>query len=209
MHRTSTPPIGNTGRSGSRPAATTSGSSRGGIQKRRSNLPRVDKDGDLSMDTGSSTRGNGRGSRARGRGGSLGHNDSKGNSKPNSGIAPPQRGLFSGAALQKAIARGMASGDMSLKGPNRAWKTETLVKETSGRQNFQDGFGSLDQITVLGLKQSKAASNKDGGVNDLLAFLERKASGNDTSAQNKVLIRKVCYSIRLGVGENTTQLRHC
>lgn len=61
---------------------------------------------------------------------------------------------------------------------------------------------------VLGLKQSKAASNPDGGVKDLLAFLERKATGIEAAAgTDAVRIRKVCgLSVRFAA--HPTPLRN-
>lgn len=53
-------------------------------------------------------------------------------------------------------------------------------------------------LTVKGLKESKAASNDDGGLRDLLMFLERKAT--TLSGRNKTVhIKKVCsVAVRLG-----------
>lgn len=48
------------------------------------------------------------------------------------------------------------------------------------------------RIQVAGLRNSKAASNPDGGLESLIGFLERKASGLDSKSNRKVKIKKVC-----------------
>ena len=102
------------------------------------------------------------------------------------------RGIFGGASLQKAIAQGIASGDATFKGPRSGVGMEGVLKEASRKGRLADRGSELDQIRVRGLKQSKAAANPDGGVKDLLSFLERKATGSEPSARNSVRIRKVC-----------------
>ncbi|ROT40062.1 mRNA export factor mex67 [Sodiomyces alkalinus F11] len=54
--------------------------------------------------------------------------------------------------------------------------------------------GPLVWLEVKGLKESKAASNPDGGLRDLLAFLERKATGV-ASRIRPVVVKKVCLAI--------------
>lgn len=49
---------------------------------------------------------------------------------------------------------------------------------------------------VQGLKDSKVASNPDGGLKDLLNFLERRASGSNTGPQ-MVRIMKVCLFVTI------------
>jgi nuclear RNA export factor len=48
------------------------------------------------------------------------------------------------------------------------------------------------RLQVSGLSDSKAASNPDGGLDALLSFLERKASGLDSKSNRAVKIKKVC-----------------
>ena len=48
-------------------------------------------------------------------------------------------------------------------------------------------FANTTKLKVLGLKNSKAAGNSDGGERGLLEFLERKASKGD----KKVVVNKV------------------
>lgn len=50
-------------------------------------------------------------------------------------------------------------------------------------------------LQVDGLKDSKAASNSDGGLESLLGFLERKAAGLDSRSNRAVKIKKVCLLI--------------
>lgn len=50
----------------------------------------------------------------------------------------------------------------------------------------------LATLKVTGLNSSKAASNADGGLEALVAFLERKAAGQDSSSNRKIRIKKVC-----------------
>ena len=55
------------------------------------------------------------------------------------------------------------------------------------------GGGNLAQVSVRGLRQSKAASNSDGGVESLTAFLEKKISTHyDPKAGPRPKISKVC-----------------
>ncbi|KAI9794191.1 MAG: nuclear mRNA export, poly(A)+RNA binding protein [Peltula sp. TS41687] len=190
MQQISTPPTGPRGRTGARNSNTAQISSRGAIQKRRANPPRVDKDGDLNMDSSNISGTKDRGGRGRRRGAASDRSDNDGGKARNGVRNSPPRGLFSGAALQKAIARGMASGEANIKGPNRMLKMEGVVKEVTGSENRRDRQNASEQIRVVGLKQSKAASNPDGGVKDLLAFLERKANGLATSGKVPVRIRK-------------------
>jgi nuclear RNA export factor len=53
----------------------------------------------------------------------------------------------------------------------------------------------LTLLRVGGLKDSKAANNAGGGVNDLLGFMERKAGSFRTGSKRKVAIKKVCFVI--------------
>jgi len=55
-------------------------------------------------------------------------------------------------------------------------------------------------LQIDGLSLSKAASNPDGGVESLLAFLERKASAHDPNSK-PVKIKKVCYRLGRGYAE--------
>lgn len=50
-------------------------------------------------------------------------------------------------------------------------------------------------LRVDGLKNSKASTNPDGGLEALLSFLERKAAGLDAKSNRAVRIKKVCLMI--------------
>lgn len=66
---------------------------------------------------------------------------------------------------------------------------------SKGRGKAQNSAG-LSYLRIRGLKQSKASSNQDGGVSDLLSFLERKASSFSTDRQKRnIMIKKVCFAI--------------
>ncbi len=147
------------------------GGGRGGIQKRRGGAPaRIDKDGDLVMDAGAAGD-----KRRAGRGRIEGGAPSKplGSGRTNSG---PSRGGNQGLLrAQQAIMRGMESKQANI--------LESRI--TSGGTTLR----------IEGLSSSKAASNPDGGLESLLGFLERKASGLDAKSNRPVKIKKVCLMI--------------
>ncbi|KAL4902323.1 hypothetical protein BDW74DRAFT_180824 [Aspergillus multicolor] len=64
---------------------------------------------------------------------------------------------------------------------------------TSGAQaNIRQGGrgGPSEQVAVRGWKQSKAASNRDGGVESLITFLEKKLTSPDSKSGPRVKINK-------------------
>ena len=65
---------------------------------------------------------------------------------------------------------------------------------TAGRGPRARGKASnLTFLRVHGLKESKAVTNQDGGLSDLLNFLERKSSSFTTGKSSRqVTIKKVC-----------------
>ncbi|KAE8156332.1 hypothetical protein BDV40DRAFT_281415 [Aspergillus tamarii] len=137
---------GSRGRSG--------GSDRGGIRKKGA-AKRVDRDGDLAMDAGSTQ---GRVKKARG--------DSSRSMATGPRAHTRDRALD---AIQKAIS-----------------------SNTNSQANVrQGGRGSnLEQVSVRGWKQSKAASNRDGGVESLITFLEKKLNSSDSKAGSRARITK-------------------
>lgn len=157
-------------------------SNRSGIQKRNGGPIRVDKDGDLDMDaTGVISKGR--------NGENNGNRDAlriRGTSGPGSSRDPKAprstRTGLNATAVQKAILRGMGSAQDLPRG-----RASTRLMRPMGREG-------LSQIIVRGFKNSKAASNPDGGIKDLLGFLERKASAPDASAREMVRITKVCLT---------------
>ncbi|WQF78165.1 Putative nuclear transport factor 2 domain, TAP (TAP-C) domain, UBA-like superfamily [Colletotrichum destructivum] len=133
----------------------------GGIQKRRGGRTQVDRDGDLDMGSaagGSGTR------RPNSRAAPADTNNSRPRGSTRSG-APSGK---PGSKVHQAIARHLDTGDGN-----------DLV---SRRKPQSSG---LVWLTVKGLKESKAASNDDGGLRDLLMFLERKAT--TLSGRNKTV----------------------
>ena len=161
--------------------------SRGGIQKRNATPTRVDKDGDLVMSATTASRpsgsGSGRGASIRGsattrRHGTPDTSSSRVSSRPNRTEIDP-------SAIQKAVLRGMGANETLQKGPRSLAK----ISRGSGRGNeIREG---LDKINVYGLKNSKAASNAEGGIKDLVVFLERKATER---SNGPIKIKKVCLT---------------
>ncbi|KAE8452140.1 hypothetical protein EG329_001607 [Mollisiaceae sp. DMI_Dod_QoI] len=140
------------------------GRGRGGIQKRRADGPvRVDKDGDLVMDAAAA--GN---KRRSGKGRMDPSSKSAGNGRTNSGSG--RGGTIAIHKAQQAILRGM--------GAQQANVLESRITSTG------------NSLQVEGLSLSKAASNSDGGLEALLGFLERKASGMDAKSNRTVKIKK-------------------
>lgn len=186
--RSSTPP---TGPRSSSPARR--GMSRGGIQKRRTGQAKVDKDGDLVMDPVVSfdTSGAGRGysegsrpfrSRATIRGGQS---------------AGTSRGNLSAQQAQQAIIRGLESQQANVlesRVSHGAFPAHIVGSSKSTRRHVDH---SPPQLRIRGLRDSKAASNPDGGVKDLLNFLERKASSLDAENRKGVRIQKVCFIVKI------------
>lgn len=70
-------------------------------------------------------------------------------------------------------------------------------KSTNGRSVRARGpnLADLSWLRVHGLRQSKAATNSDGGLGDLLSFLERKSSSFVSGRQRQVAIKKVSPSL--------------
>lgn len=151
-----------------------SGRGRGGIAKRgRPSAARVDRDGDLVMDAGAAAKSGARASK------SSNNSTRRGSSRPNgptraSGPKPNTR-------LQQNIVRHLG-GD-----------TSQIPRAPSARIASNN-----TTLKVLGLKTSRAVTNTDGGVKDLLLFLEKKAtnikSTNGSGRPSRpVLIKKVCH----------------
>ncbi|KAM5466334.1 nuclear mRNA export, poly(A)+RNA binding protein [Microsporum audouinii] len=126
---------------------------RGGIRK-RSVTPRVDRDGD--MDMAASGAGVGRGRVRTSRGGATGRSSRRPGEKEKT-IDALQKAIFNSSSSQANIRHGRGI----LDGPLRR---------------------NLTQIRVTGWKASKAASNPDGGVVSLVAFLEKKSAPTDQNA---------------------------
>lgn len=163
-----------------RKLATTS---RGGIQKRKAG--RVDGDGDLDMDSA--------GRRAK--------KATTADVKPTrSSTRTSTRGGPSKNAqnVLKHLSNGTAA--------SLASRISSASSGKGPKTRSQDMTG-LTVLRVGGLKESKAASNAGGGVNDLLGFMERKAGSFRTGSKRKVAIKKVCIVIdRASGAEHATRL---
>lgn len=66
------------------------------------------------------------------------------------------------------------------------------------RQTKSSGGPNLESFSVRGWKDSKAASNRDGGVESLLAFLERRMNAH-TKSGPRAKITKVCPTFERAV----------
>ena len=150
----------------------------------------MDKDGDLDMDAAA---GRGRGCGGRGRGPFQAQTGG-----PSGGRGTSRNGPINGSAnatvLQKALLRGVGAGEAIVRGPRNGLRMKGILDEAAGRGNGRGRKDGLVHISVRGWKESKAASNPDGGVKDLVAFLERKATAPNSSANEAVRIRKVCLT---------------
>lgn len=71
---------------------------------------------------------------------------------------------------------------------------KAITGTTDSQANIrQGGKGNpLEQVSVRGWKQSKAASNRDGGHESLITFLEKKLNTPDSKASSRARITKVC-----------------
>jgi nuclear RNA export factor len=163
-------------------------SSRGGIQKRRGPT-KTDNDGDLDMDAPSKRLNRGSANETSGRG------------RP-SGRGPPGRGpqpSRGAAKVAQIVMKQLGSG-------NSSDLSARVSRPTKSRGGYIEG---LTWLRIRGLKQSKAASNPDGGLSDLLSFMERKASSLSTGRRRRMTIRKVSSSLTRKQGcqhQTTSQL---
>jgi hypothetical protein len=193
--RSSTPP---TGPRGSSPARR--GIGRGGIQKRRGGPPRVDKDGDLVMDPVEGKAIGGSGS-----GWSEGNRSSRARAAGRGGqVTSTFRGNLSTQQSQQAIVRGLESQQANIL-ESRISQNALPEHGGPGRKDWRRDLQTpLASLRVRGLKESKAASNPDGGLKDLLSFLERKANGQDVES-HKVVIKKVCFTVKVAESPGVMQ----
>jgi nuclear RNA export factor len=104
---------------------------------------------------------------------------------------------LSAQQTQQAIIRGLESHQANVLEP-RISQVALSGRGGSGRKDGErDHQTPLVSLRVRGLKESKAASNPDGGLKDLLSFLERKASGLDAEHHKTVRIKKVCFTVQV------------
>lgn len=165
------------------------GGDRGGIRKR--GPTRTDRDGDMDMDAGGSR---GKGSRPeQSRSGA-------GGGRP---AAPRTGGTTAsgrGSSRPGRSGRGPQSRDKTMDAIQRALAS-TESQETI-RQNRQNDRNNRKResvpFSVRGWKQSKVASDKDGGVEALIAFLERRLNAL-TKTGPRVRITKVSATLEMAV----------
>ncbi|OLN81392.1 mRNA export factor mex67 [Colletotrichum chlorophyti] len=134
----------------------------GGIQKRRAGKTQTDRDGDLDMGSSAGAGSTGGPRRGNNKTTAEDSNNSRPQRSTRSG-GPPTK---AGSRVHQAIARHLDTGDGS---------------DMISRRKPQSA--GLVWLSVKGLKDSKAASNPDGGLRDLLSFLERKST--TLSGRNK------------------------
>ena len=151
------------------------GNDRGGIRKR--GPTRTDRDGDMDMDSGSA-----RAKRTRAEKSALGGRAA------GTGVGGRATGI-SNRAQARTKHR-----DSDL--------FERALHSNDGQANVLSGNkktgGDLEQFSVRGWKSSKAASNRDGGLESLIAFLERRMNSFIKSGP-RAKITKVCSSFTIAV----------
>jgi nuclear RNA export factor len=81
--------------------------------------------------------------------------------------------------------------DKTLDAIHQAMTTTNSGTQANVRQ-AKAGGGPLEQVSVRGWKRSRAASNRDGGIESLLAFLERRLNASDSKSGPRAKITKVC-----------------
>ncbi|RHZ52008.1 hypothetical protein CDV55_102370 [Aspergillus turcosus] len=69
---------------------------------------------------------------------------------------------------------------------------KAIASNADSQANIRQGTrgAGLEQVSVRGWKQSKAASNRDGGLESLIAFLEKKLTAPDSKAGARARITK-------------------
>lgn len=181
--QTTTPPAGSR-------RSNRLGPRRGGIQKRSRESSYTDKETEMDIDTVGNVTGRGRRDALRGRASQRARGGA-GSSHTTKTVGSTRTSL-NVSAIQKAIIRGLGSED-AIRSLRQGQKTTRLFGNHLGKDKDAAPKG-LVQLTVRGFKDSKAASNSDGGIKDLLVFLERKASA-DVSVREPVKIKKVCLTV--------------
>ncbi|KAF7170897.1 hypothetical protein CNMCM5623_003363 [Aspergillus felis] len=86
---------------------------------------------------------------------------------------------------------------------------KAIASNADSQANIRQGTrgGALEQVSVRGWKQSKAASNRDGGRESLIAFLEKKLTAPDSKAGARAKITKVCATPELAVTDSKNAQR--
>jgi nuclear RNA export factor len=173
--------------------------SRGGVQKRWAGPTRIDKDGDLVMDPADGSEVPGRGRPE----GTVRH--SHGRTVRAGHKLTTLYGSHASQQTQQGILRGLESQYANIL--DTRITHGILGDREAGMKPQTRDIGANICLRVRGLKESKVASNPDGGLKDLLNFLERKASGLDAEPRRAVRIKKVCLFITTG-GFSEALFRH-
>jgi len=162
-------------------SSATRNGGRGGIQKRRAGSApvRVDKDGDLVMDPAAAGAA---GEKRRSGKGRIEGTPSKPLDSRRTNSGPNRGGSLGMQRAQAAILKGIGAQQANL------LESRTTTSNTT--------------LKVAGLKLSKAAGNADGGLESLLAFLERKAKAHDKNPNREIKITKVCLPPSRGVSRS-------
>lgn len=132
---------------------------------RKRGATRMDRDGDLDMNALSE----------RGRGGKRG----RGDSGRGSAFAPGRKAVIDRERTINTIHKALSS--------NAESQANIRTIHPKGQ--------ILEQVSVRGWKQSKAASNPDGGIESLVSWLEKKVAPLDSKSMSKISnnnITKVC-----------------
>ncbi|KJZ78327.1 hypothetical protein HIM_02365 [Hirsutella minnesotensis 3608] len=153
-------------------ALASKASTRGGIMKRKGRS-RLDGDGDLEMDAGAKRP-------SRGRPGEPGSSRTRTTTRP-----PPGQNPRGASRTAQAVLRHLGSSDASLASRIQGPSNGTRRGRSAG----------LTYLRVHGLKDSKAASNQDGGLGGLLSFMERKASSLGSRRQSRPVIIKKSHAV--------------
>ncbi|KAI9720427.1 MAG: hypothetical protein M1812_002933 [Candelaria pacifica] len=177
-------PTGPRGASGNTRNNQSRAPSRGGIQKRRGGTPRTDQDGDLVMDA-AAVRGRGRGAPSR-------PGQPYPSNTTNGGRAGARGGAARGFPDPRRVLQAINSENAVISRPRTNSGARGVPRDVSGsgRGRPQRPVPKLDHISVRGWTESKAASNPDGGIQNLHDFIERKATGTTTPARDAVRIVK-------------------
>jgi nuclear RNA export factor len=155
------------------------GNDRGGIRKR--GPTRTDRDGDMDMDAGGA-----RSKRTRAEKSALGGRSAGigagGRAAGTGNRAHTRNKLMDADAIQRAISLADNQANVQHGGRKKAG-------------------GDLEPFSVRGWKESKAATNRDGGLESLIAFLERRMNSFIKSGP-RAKITKVCSSFTTAVTNN-------
>lgn len=118
-----------------------------------------------------------------------------------------KRAIKTPAPADKTRSSTRSTGPQPSRGPSKAAQNvlkhltngdaATLASRISSSSTRARAKGTgLTYLRVKGLKESKAVTNPDGGLKDLINFMERKASSFTTGRpKRQVMIKKVCNDI--------------